>query len=177
MMPETTAETGAAKRPISEPPAPGAAISLIGIIACEIAASLLMGLQGRPALGMLFVAAGIAIAFAWLKRYRRHANGVVGDQIEAAKRLLAEGSHTPAWNTAAAAADAAPGSRLRNAALAVLARVALDERRYQTARQVLERIRPRWAVDPCLEAASARADGGVDKAIASLERARSRPTF
>ena len=177
MMPKATVEPGATKRPSSEPPAPGAAISLIGIIASEVTASLLVGLQRRPALGMFAVAVGIAIAFGWLRRYRRHADAVVDDQIETARRLLAEGSHRTAWNTATAAADAAAGPRLRNAALAVLARIALDERKYQTARQVLERVRPRWAVDPCLEAALARADGGVHDAIASLERARSRPTF
>jgi hypothetical protein len=175
MMPKATAEAGAAKRP--ELPAPGAASSLVGMIACEVTASLLVGLQKRPALGILSVGVGIAIAFGWLQRYRRRADAVVGDQIEAAKRLLADGSRTLAWNMAAAAADAAPEPRRRNAALAVLARIALDERKYQTARQVLERMRPRGAVDPCLEAAIARADGGVDKAITSLERARSRPTF
>lgn len=177
MMPKATAEPGAAKRPSSTPPAPGAAIWLAGITACEVTASLLVGLQRSPAVGMLFVALGIAIAFGWLRRYRRHADAVVGEQIETAKRLLAEGGYTTAWNRAAAAADAAPGPRLRNAALEVLARIALDERKYQTARQVLERTRPRWAVDPCLEAALARAGGGVDSAIASLERARSWPTF
>src|SRR5450755_2372410 len=145
MMPKATAEPGAAKPPISEAPAPGATISLIGIIACEVTASLLVSLQRRPALGMLSVAVGIAIAFGWLRRYRRHADAVVGDQIETAKRLLAEGSHATAWNAAAAAADAAAGPRLRNAALAVLARIALDERKHQIARQTLGRIRPPWA--------------------------------
>jgi len=177
MMPKATAEPGAASRPISEAPAPGAAISLIGIVACEVTTSLLVALCRKPVLGMLFVGLGIAIALGWLRRYRRHADAVVSDRIETAKRLLAEGSHLAAWNTACAAADAAAGPRLRNAALTVMARIALDERRYQTARQVLGRLRPRWAVDPCLEAAIARADGGVDQAIEALERARSRPTF
>jgi hypothetical protein len=177
MMPKATAEPGAVKRPSSGPPAPGATISFIGIIACEVIASLLVGLRGRPAPGMVFVGVALAIAIAWLRGYRRHADATVGNQIETAKRLLAEGSHTTAWNTAAAAADAAAGSGLRNAALAVMARIALDERKYQIARRTLGRMQPRWAVDPCLEAAIERADGGVDNAVASLERARSRPTF
>lgn len=177
MMPKVTADPGAANRPISGAPAPGAAISFIGIVACEVTTSLLVALCRKPALGLLFVGLGIAIALGWLRRYRRHADAVVSDRIETARRLLAEGSHLAAWNTACAAADAAAGPRLRNAALTVMARIALDDRRYQTARQVLGRLKPRWSVDPCLEAAIERADGGVDRAIETLERARSRATF
>jgi len=177
MMPKATADPGAANRPTSEAPAPGAAISLLGIVACEVTTSLLVALGRKPALGMLFAGLGIAIALGWLRRYRRHADGVVGARIETAKRLRAEGSHLAAWNTACAAADAAAGPRLRNAALTVMARIALDERRYQSARQALGRVRPRWDGDPCLEAAIARADGGIDEAIEALERARSWPTF
>jgi hypothetical protein len=177
MMPKATADPGAAKRPGPEAPAPGAAIPFIGIVACEVTASLLVALYRRPALGTLFVAVSIAIAFGWLRRYRRHADAVVGDQIETAKTLLADRSHAAAWNVAVAAAEAASGPWLRNTALTVMARIALDERRYQTARQALGRMRPRWAVDPCLEAAIERADGGVGRAIEALEQARSRPTF
>ena len=126
---------------------------------------------------MLSVAVGIAIALGWLRRYRRHADAVVSDQLETAKRLLAEGNHLAAWNTASVAADSAAGAWLRNAALTVMARIALEEGRYQIARRSLQRMRPRWAADPCLEAAIERADGGIDQAIQALERARSRPTF
>jgi hypothetical protein len=177
MMPKATADSGAANRPISDTPAPGATLSLIGIVACEVTTSLLVALCRKPALGMVFVGLGMAIALGWLRRYRRHADAVVSDRIDTATRLLAEGHHLAAWNTACAAADAAAGPRLRNAALTVMARIALDDRRYQTARQALGRVRPRWAADLCLEAAIARADAGVDEAIETLERARSWPTF
>jgi len=126
---------------------------------------------------MLSGAVGIAIALGWLRRYRRHADAVVSDQIETAKRLLDEGSHLTAWNMASAAANSAAGPLLRNAALTVLARIALDQGRYQIARRALRRMRPRWAADPCLEAAIERADAGADQAIEALERARSWPTF
>ncbi len=177
MMPKATADRSTVDSQISRAPAPAPTISLVGIIASEATASLLMALFRRPALGMVFLAIGIAIAFGWLRRFRRHADAVVAQEIETAKRLLANLSYTAAWNAAAAAADAAAGPLLRNAALTVMARVALEERRTQTARQVLGRMTPRWAVNPCLEAAIERADGGRDDAILALERARHRPTF
>ena len=177
VMPKATADPTGADRQSLVASAPRATLSLVGIIASEVTASLLVALHQRPVLGMLSVAVGIAIALGWLRRYRKHADAVVSDQIETAKRLLAEGSHLAAWKTASVAADCAAGAWLRNAALTVMARIALDERRYRMARQTLQRMRPRWAADPCLEAAIERADGGTDQAIEALERARSRPTF
>ena len=176
-MPKATADRIAGDRQFLVASAPGATISLVGVIASEVAASVLVAFHKKPALGMLSVAVGIAIALGWLRRYRRYADAVVSEQIETAKRLLAGGSHLAAWNTASVAAASAAGPRQRNAALTVMARVALDERRYQIARQALQRMRPRWAADPCLEAAIERADGGADRAIETLERARSWPTF
>lgn len=152
-------------------------VLIVGVFACEIAAVVLMAIQRRPFPGLLFVGVGIAIAVNWARTHRRHADAVLSGQIESAKRLLAEGRHTAAWKAACAAAHAAGGQRLRNAALAVMVRIALDEKRTQTARQILERMRPRSFVDPCLEAAIERADGGIDRATEALERARSRPTF
>jgi hypothetical protein len=177
MMPKATAGGSPAPGQVSEASAPGAAVSLIAIVACEVTAALLVALLGRPVLGIFVVGVGIAIALGWLRRYRRHADAVVSDQIETSKRLLTEGSHPAAWNVAAAAAVAASRPRLRNAALTVMARVALDEKRFERARRALGGVRPRSAVDPCLEAAIERAAGGIDQAIEALERARSRPTF
>jgi hypothetical protein len=177
MMPKATADPSSLNSQSSRASAPAASISLVGIFASEVTASLLVAVLRRPALGMVFLAVGLAIAFGWLRRFRRHADAGVAHEIETAKGLLADRSYTAAWNTAAAAADAAAGPPLRNAALTVMARVALEERRYQTARQVLGRMRPRSAVDPSLEAAIEGADGGRDDAILALERARSRPTF
>ena len=177
MCPKATAGGSPAPDQVSEASAPGATVSLITVVACEVTASLLVALLGRPVLGMFVVGAGVAIAVGWLRRYRRHADAVVSARIETAKRLLTEGSHPAAWNTASAAAAAASRPRLRNAALTVMARIALDEKRFERARQTLGEVRPRSAVDPCLEAAIERADRGIDHAIEALERARSGPTF
>jgi hypothetical protein len=153
------------------------AVLIVGVFACEVTAGLLVAIEKRPGLGLLFVGAGLGIAFAWARTHRRYADAIVSGRIESAKRLLADGSHIAAWNAACAAAGAAAGQWLRNAALAVLVRVALEEKHYKTARDILGRMRPRFFVDPCLEAAVERADGGVERATAALERARNWPTF
>ncbi len=178
MCPKATAGGSPAPNQVSEASAPGATVSLITVVACEVTASLLVALLGRPVLGMFVVGAGVAIAVGWLRRYRRHADAVVSARIETAKRLLTEGSHPAAWNTASAAAAAASRPRLRNAALTVMARIALDEKRFERARQTLGEVRPRSAVvslpgggDPT------RRHCGIDHAIEALERARSGPTF
>jgi hypothetical protein len=156
---------------------PGAAGLIVAVFACEIAATFSVAVQRRPLLGLLFVGVAIAIACAWTRRYRRQADTRVGEQIESARRLLADRRHTAAWNTACAAAGAAGSQPLCNAALAVMVRVALDEKRYRIAREVWGRMRPRRFADPCLEAALERADGGAVRAAESLERARRQPTF
>jgi hypothetical protein len=179
MMPKATADQSAMNgRQISAAPGPGAAMSLVGVIACEVTASLLVGLHRRPMLGLFFVGVGLAIAFGWLRRYRRHADAIAGDQIQTATRLLAEGSHAAAWDAADAAARASAGTRLRDAALTVMVQVAIAEKHCETAREVLGRMRRLGGlVDPCLEAAIERADGRADRATAALERARGLPTF
>ncbi len=175
-MPKTAAEQSSHQ--ISEAPAPGAAMSLVGVIACEVTASLLVGLHRRPMLGAFFVGVGLAIAFGWLRRYRRHVDAIADGQIQTATRLLAEGSHAAAWDAADAAARAAAGTRLRDAALTIMVQVAIAEKRCQTARELLGRMRRRHGlVDPCLEAAIERADGRADRATEALERARGLPIF
>ena len=90
------------------PPGPGRAtrgtvhdvVLIVGVFVCEVCAVLLISLQRRPVLGLLFVGAGLAIAFDWSRKHRRRADAVARDDIEAAKRLLADGSHTAAWNAA-----------------------------------------------------------------------------
>lgn len=155
----------------------GSAVLLGGLFGCEVTASLLVGLQKRPGLGMLFVAAGIALALEWVRRHRRRVDLVVGAEIAAAKALLTEGRSTAAWNTACAAANRAAHQRLRNAALAVMVQVSIEEKNYQTARQVLARMSPRGIVDPLLEATIEKADGHPDRARQALEQGRSRPAF
>jgi hypothetical protein len=163
-------------RPLSQ--TPGAATSLVGVIACEVTASLLVGLHRRPMLGVLFVGVGLTIAFAWLRRYQRHADAIADGQLQTATRLLAEGSHAAAWDAADAAARAAGGTRLRDAALTVMVQVAIAEKRCETARELLGRMRRRHGrVDPCLGAAIERADGHADRAMEALERARRLPAF
>ncbi len=177
-MPKATADQSATHiLQSTEAAAPGAAKSLFGVVACEVIASLLVGLYRSPALGLLSAGIGLVIAFAWLRRYRRHSDAIAGDQIQKASRLLAEGSHAEAWDAADAAARAAAGTPLRDAALTVMVQVAIAEKRCETAREVLERMRHRGLVDPCLEAAIERAGGRADHATAALERARGLPTF
>lgn len=150
---------------------------IVGVFVCEVTAVLSIAIQKRPGLGLVFVGAGLAIASSWARKHRRRADAVARDEIDSAKKLLAEGSHTAAWNAACAVAQAGGGRRLRHEALAVLVRVALAERRPETAREILGRMQPRWLVDPCLEAAIERAEGHADRAAEALERARRRPTF
>jgi hypothetical protein len=175
-MSSATTESGAAAGRTTRS-RPGAAGLIVAVFACEMAATLAVAVQRGPLLGLLFVGIGFAIACGWTRRYRRQANTRVGDQIESARRLLAGGSHTAAWNAACAAAGAADSQPLCNAALAVMVRVALEEKRYRLAREVWGRMRPRRFADPCLEAALERADGGAVRAAESLERARRQPTF
>jgi hypothetical protein len=179
MMPKATADQSATdSRQSSEAPAPGAATLLVGIVACEITASLLVGLYGRPMLGLFFVGVAVTFALGWLRRQRRHADAIAGDQIQTATRLLAEGNYTAAWEAADAAARAAAGTWRGDAALTVMVQVAIAEKRCQTARELLGRMRrPRGLVDPCLEAAIERTDGRADRATEALERARGLPTF
>jgi len=179
MIPKATADQSAPSSLQSSKAASqgGGATSLFGVIACEVTASLLVALYRSPMLGLFFVGVGLAIAFAWLRRYRRHADAIAGDQIQTATRLLAEGSHAKAWDAADAAARAAAGTRVRDAALTVMVQVAIAEKRCETAREVLERMRHSGPVDPCLEAAIERADGRADRATEALERVRGLPTF
>jgi hypothetical protein len=177
MIPKATADPSPSSRQIAEATAPGLAMALVGVVACEVAASLLVGLQRRPMAGIFFVVLGVAIAFDCLRRYRRHADAIAGDQIQAATQLLADGSHAAAWEAADAAARVAAGRRLLDAALTIMVRIAIAEKRCQTAREVLGQIRAHGLVDPCLEAAIERADGRADRAREALERARGLKTF
>jgi hypothetical protein len=158
---------------------PGAAVLIAGIAVSEVATSLLVAVAKRPALGTLCLGAGLAFAFRWLRRRRRFNDGILRGQLAAATRFLAEGNRTAAWNAASAAADAdaASASPRRNAALAILAQVALEENRLQAAREILGQVQPRRAVDPWLEARVELADGQQGRAIAILERARRGPSF
>jgi hypothetical protein len=176
-MPKAAADPSPTGRQIAEASAPGTAISLVGVTACEVAASLLVGLQRKPMLGIFFLGLGVAIALGWLRRYRRHADAIAGDQIQTATRLLADGSHAAAWEAADAAVRVAAGTRQLDAALTIMVRIAISEKRCQTAREVLGQMRAHGLVDPFLEAAIERADGRADRARETLERARRLPSF
>ena len=180
-MPKTSSPgsvaSSARNRAAPTPLGPGAAASLVGVMASEVTASLLVSLRGTLTLGLLSLGVGLVIAFHWLRRSRQQADALAGDHIETATRLLAGGSHAEAWEAADAAAQVAAGRRLQDAALTIMVRIAIAEKRCQTAREVLGRMRQRGIVDPCLEAAIERADGRVDRATDALERARGLPTF
>ena len=110
---------------------------------------------------VLFVGVGLAIAFGWLRRYRRHADAIAGGQIQTATRLLAEGSHAAAWD----AADAAAQGAARSAA----ARRRADD--HGAGRDRGEALRDR-ARAPGTDAAPARARRSLSR---GCDRARRRP--
>jgi hypothetical protein len=68
---------------------------LLGVFVCEVGAALLIGLARRPALGVLCVGAGVAVAFFGLRRFRAAAVDVGERQLAAAwtgaARAAAEG--------------------------------------------------------------------------------------
>jgi lipopolysaccharide biosynthesis regulator YciM len=105
----------------SLPKAPAAPL-IAGVFGCEAVATLLIATGKSPFLGLLFVAAGISIAFAWLRRYGREADALVAAQLETAKALLADGSRTAAWNAARAAAHAAADGGHADRAIEILER-------------------------------------------------------
>lgn len=162
--------------PVTKRPAGSGAVPLVlGISACEIGASLVVGLTGRLMWGALLAGLGLAIALRWVRRYQRLAGAGVAAEIAAAKLLVADGRTTVAWNRACAAAQAAPGRDLRNAALVVMAGIAIDDRDHRTAREVVARMV--GPVDPLLVARIACVDGDLGRAIEVLEAARGRPSF
>jgi hypothetical protein len=154
-----------------------AALSIGGVFACELAAGLAMLSERRAALGIFFGGAALVLGLGWLRRHRRRADVAAAREVELAQGLLAAGSLAAAWKASRAVAETAVRRRTVNAALTVMARVALREHRLDDAREILGRIRPRRRVDPCLEAAIERADGRDDRARDALENARDRPTF
>jgi hypothetical protein len=99
------------------------------------------------------------------------------EQIDAADRSRGERNYRDAWILAQTAARNASGSRLYNAAISVLARVALDEGRFEKARNVLSRTRPIQLADPHLQATIERMDGQPESAIVVLEAAQRLPAF
>jgi hypothetical protein len=73
----------------------GFALLIVGIVACEAAATLLIAIGRAPIVGLPFVAGGIAIAFTGLRRHRRNADTIerAGERAtldEAAARMLVE---------------------------------------------------------------------------------------
>ena len=154
-----------------------AAPFIVGVFACEVAASLLIAVGKNVVLGLGFFGVASSIAFTWVRRYRREADAGVGARIEAAQSLLADGSRTAAWNAACAAAYAAAGELRVRAAIAVMVRIALEEKDYRLARQILAQAADRRLVDPSLEATIEHAHGGAHRAIESLERARAGAAF
>jgi hypothetical protein len=151
---------------------------MAGTFACEVAAALSVALARRPALGIGFVVLAMLIARRWLRGYRRQVDLAIAAQIESAKILLADGRRTAAWTTAAAAARTAARGPLRNAALTLMAEIALADRDHETARELVAQMaRVADPQLPVLEAKIECAAGQPASAIAALERARRRRSF
>jgi hypothetical protein len=156
----------------------GRALALVGaIFACEVGATLLFVLARQPLLALLVIAVGLGIALRWVRSHRRRAALAIASQLAAAREALAGGNRTAAWNLACRAAQAAADRRRRNAALAVMIDVAVEERDLRTARSLLGRMGSERDVDPLAECAIEVADGGPEAGIRALEWGRRRPTF
>ena len=175
MTPKATANPSANSRQITEPPPTGVVMSLAGVMACEVAASLLVALQRKPMAAIFFVVLGVTIALDCLRRHRRRADAIAANQIQTATRLLAAGNHAAAWEAADAAARVAAGTRQLDAALTIMVRVAIGEalRGSEGGPGANARARGRRSLS---EAAVERADGRAPRPE-TLERARGRQTF
>ena len=147
------------------------------IFSCEVGASLLLVLARRPMLAGVVTGVAVVLALLWARRHRQRVEAALRGQVASATSALAEGRHTVAWNIACAAAGGAPDRWTRNAALTVMVKVAIAEKKLRTARALVERMGPARHVDPLLEAAIELADGGAEGAIQALLRARRRPAF
>ena len=164
--------------PKAKPSSLARALALVGgIFACEIGAALLFVFARQPLLALLAGGVGMAIALRWVRLHVRRADAAVESGLAAAREALDAGNRSTAWNLACAAAEAAADRRKRNAALAVMATVAVEEKDLRTARDLVERMGSPRDVDPLLEAAMEMAVGRVDGAIRALEHGRRRPTF
>jgi uncharacterized protein YfiM (DUF2279 family) len=159
-------------------PTSGGSVALVAtIFTCEVGASLLVVLTRQTMIALVVTGMAVALALHWARRRRQRVGAASSGQVAAARSALAEGRATIAWSIARDAVAWAPDRRRRNAALAVMVKVAIEEKNLRTARELLGRMGPAGQVDPLLEAAIEKADGGAEDAIQALLRARRRPAF
>ncbi len=165
---------------VSNAPSPASAgwvTLVVTILGCEVGASLLVALARQPLIALGVTGVAVAHALRWARRHRQRLDAALRGQVASATSALAEGRHTIAWNIACAAAAAAPGWRMRNAALTVMVEVAIAEKNLRTARELVGRMGPARHVDPLLEANIEMSDGRAEGAIQALLRGRRRPAF
>jgi eukaryotic-like serine/threonine-protein kinase len=155
----------------------GTVTTLIGINVAELSAvvSVVAFRSVVAALGAL--AAGIALMFRWTKARRDVADAAVVGQIATAESLRAEGKYREAWSLGRVAARRASRPRSRDAALTLLAQVALEEGNVEKARGVVRLAEADGRIEVHVQAAIERADGWVDRAIELLDTARRRGTL
>ena len=132
--------------------------TLIGIGTAEIAAATALVAFRCPGVALAALGAGIALMLRWVKERRDLADASVAEQIAAANGLRAQSRYREAWALARAAAGHASRPRSRSSALTLLARVALEEGRIETARDVLRRVPMDHRVDLPVQVALERAE-------------------
>jgi hypothetical protein len=155
----------------------GTVATLIGVGIAEITATVALVALRSPGVALAALGAGIALISRWAKEGRDLADADVVAQIATANGLRAEGQQREAWALACVAARRASRRHSRSSALTLLARIALEEGRIETARELLSRVPMAQRIDLPVQVAIERADGRVDRAIQLLEAARLRGNF
>jgi eukaryotic-like serine/threonine-protein kinase len=155
----------------------GTVATLVEIGTAEMAAVVAFLAFRSPGVALAILGAGIALMFRWAKERHALTDASVAEQIATANALRAEGKYRDAWALACVAARRASRPDSRSSALTLLARVALEEGRIETARELLSRVPIAQRIDLPVQVAIERADGRADRAIQLLEAARLRGNF
>jgi hypothetical protein len=145
---------------------------LVSVGVAEVATTASIVAFRSPELGFLLLAAGIYSALRWHRTRRGLLDSQALAQLDQANALLDTERYAEAFSIADAAVRTACGPATRNAALAVLARAAIHVGEPRTAAAAIRRILPRSAADAGTLAAVENANGQMERAIATLDRAR-----
>jgi Zn-dependent protease len=149
-----------------------AATMLVSVGVAEVSTTAAIVAFRSPELGLLFLTAGVYSALRWHRARCRWLDSHVLARLELARGLLETKRYDEARSIAEEAVQTACSPAARNAALAVLARAAIQIGQPRTAASAIRQISPRSAVDAWTLATVESANGDVQRAIATLNRAR-----
>jgi Zn-dependent protease len=150
------------------------AAMLVSVGVAEVACALAIAGLRSPWLGLIFLVAGVSTALQWLRTRRRVLNSEALEQLQQARALHDARRYGDACRAAEAVVHTACTSDTRNAALTLLARVAIHAGQPGKAAAAVRSIAPRSAVDAWTLAAVENANGHPERAIATLDRVRRR---